>query len=399
VLGAARPPFVFSDFDSSSMKGDPGSEQFGSTPPGGGSTPGAVHAPRSGARPTGILPEHLYKAIGLFFVLLVFYNFFSELSRVLLVVYAAAILAVALNVLVSMVPGHRRLVSGALGVLIFGGLGLGIYFAVPALASQLRGFAGEVPRIQEQLEGFGEWIQDQTGLNVEIFGPQTRAFFSEMFTDAEVVGVAVGMIEGIFLPLVIIVGGIYAVAKPNERLLSPLLNAVPRDRRDSFRRLFTLLGTRLKGWVKGTLIGMLLVGTLTAVGLWLLGVQYALLLGVFAALFEIVPILGPWVAGALAVTAAFLDDPSKALWVAILMLAIQQLESNLITPLVMSSVAEVHPFITLFAIFFFGSMFGFLGVILALPLVLLVWTVMEVLWVERAIKAEGDYIEPVVREE
>jgi predicted PurR-regulated permease PerM len=380
------------------MKGYRGPEHSTPSRSAGGPAPDATHPPPAATVP-GIMPEHLYKAIGLFFVLLTFYNYFTELSRVLLVVYAAAILAVALNVLVSMVPGHRRVVSAALGVVIFSSLALGIYFAVPALASQLRGFAGELPRIQSQLESLSAWIQEQTGLNIELFGPQTRTFFSDMFSEAEVVGTAVGMIEGIFLPLVVIVGGLYAVAKPNERLLSPLLNAVPSDRRDSFRRLFTLLGSRLKGWVKGTLIGMLAVGTLTAVGLWMIGVQYALLLGVIAALFEIVPILGPWVAGALAVAAAFLDDPAKAFWVAILMLVIQQLESNLITPLVMSSVAEVHPFITLFAIFFFGSMFGFLGVVLALPLVLLVWTVMEVLWVERAIKADRDHIEPVVREQ
>jgi predicted PurR-regulated permease PerM len=349
--------------------------------------------------PTGLQPEHLYKAVGLFFLLLVFYNFFDSLARVLLLVYAAAILAVALNVLVGMAPGHRRLVSAGLGVLIFGGIALGIWFAIPILASQFRGLVSEVPRFQDQLRQLSEWLQAQTGLNVEVLGSGAQAFLSDMVADVEVVGTAVGVIEGIFLPLLIIIGALYAVAKPNERLISPLLNAVPRDRRDSFRRLFELLGIRLKGWVKGTLIGMLAVGTLTTIGLWAIGVQYALLLGVISGMLEIVPILGPWVAGAIAVGAAFIDDPSKALWVAILMLVIQQLESNIITPLVMSSVAEVHPFVTLFAIFFFGSMFGFFGVILALPLVLLIWTVAEVLWVERAIGAGRDVIDPLVREE
>jgi predicted PurR-regulated permease PerM len=349
--------------------------------------------------PTGLQPEHLYKAVGLFFLLLVFYNFFDSLARVLLLVYAAAILAVALNVLVGMAPGHRRLVSAGLGVLIFGGIALGIWFAIPILASQFRGLVSEVPRFQDQLRQLSEWLQAQTGLNVEVLGSGAQAFLSDMVADVEVVGTAVGVIEGIFLPLLIIIGALYAVAKPNERLISPLLNAVPRDRRDSFRRLFELLGIRLKGWVKGTLIGMLAVGTLTTIGLWAIGVQYALLLGVISGMLEIVPILGPWVAGAIAVGAAFIDDPSKALWVAILMLVIQQLESNIITPLVMSSVAEVHPFVTLFAIFFFGSMFGFFGVILALPLVLLIWTVAEVLWVERAIGAGRDVIDPLVRED
>ena len=78
--------------------------------------------------------------------------------------------------------------------------------------------------------------------------------------------------------------------------------------------------------------------------------------------------------------------------------AIQQLESNLITPIVMAKVADVHPFVTLFAILLFGSLFGFLGVLLALPLVLLFWTFVQVLWVERAIHAGDDRIPPIVDE-
>jgi len=347
----------------------------------------------------GFGPEHLYKAVGLFFVLLIFHGFFAELSRVLLIVYATAILAVAMNVLVGIVPGHRRLVSAALGLLIFGGIAVGLWLALPALASQLRGLLAQMPIIELQLEQITLWLQAQTGLRVEPFGPRARTMFAEMFAEAEFVGTAIGLLEAIFLPLVIIIGSLYAVAKPNERLLSPLLNAVPRDRRESFRRLLELLGVRLRGWVKGTIIGMTAVGTLTALGLWVLGVQYAFLLGVIAGLLEIVPILGPWVSGAIAVAVVFTQEPTLALWVAVLMLVIQQLESNIITPLVMASVAEVHPFVTLFALFFFGSLFGFLGVILALPLVLLVWTVLEVLWVERAIAAEGDYIEPLVKED
>jgi predicted PurR-regulated permease PerM len=349
-------------------------------------------------RTLDLRPEHLYKAVALFFGFLLIYSFFGPISRVLLIVYAAAILAVALNVIVGLVPSRRKLVSMALGVVLFAALAGALWFAIPALAGQFRGLVAEIPRFQEQLERLGDWVSEATGLNVEVFGEQSRQIVTGMFTDGEMLGTAVGLIEGLFLPIVILMGALYAVAKPNERLLSPLLNAVPRERRDSFRRLFTLLGERLKGWVKGTLIGMLVVGTLTTVGLLVIGIEYALLLGVLAGLFEIVPVIGPWVSGAVAVAAAFLVDPTRAIWVALLMLVIQQLESNIITPLVMSSVAEVHPFITLFALFFFGSIFGFLGIILALPLVLLVWTVVQVLWVERAIGAGGDEIEPLVRE-
>ena len=73
-------------------------------------------------------------------------------------------------------------------------------------------------------------------------------------------------------------------------------------------------------------------------------------------------------------------------------------EANLITPFTMSKVAKVHPFITLFALFLFGSLFGFIGMLLALPLVMLLWTLFQVFWVEGAIDTDHDRIAPVVEE-
>ncbi len=348
--------------------------------------------------PIGIHPEHLYKTAGLVFLFLLFYSHFDAISRVLLMVYAAAIIAIALNVLVGLVPRHRKSVAVALGLLIFGCAIAALWVGVPALTRQVRSLVGELPRLEEQLASWSVWLRERTGINIQLYGERTRAFLADLVGGAEAFGGAWSIIEGVFLPFVLIVGALFAVARPNEKLLNPVLHVVPRERRDSFRRLFALLGERIKAWVKGTLLGMLAVGALTALGLWLLGVRYALLLGLVAALLEIIPILGPWVSGAIAVGVAFIDDPSRAIWVALLMLAVQQLETSLITPLVMAQVADIHPFITLFSLLFFGALFGFPGVILALPLVLLVWTVVEVLWVERAMKAEDDQIEPLVRE-
>jgi predicted PurR-regulated permease PerM len=343
-------------------------------------------------------PEHLYKATALLFLFLVFYRYFAEISRILLIVYAAAILAVALNVVVGLVPTHRRLMSATVGLLILSLVAVGLWIGIPALGDELRGLVQEGPRFEEAIQRWEEWLQQRIGIQVELFGEQTLDFLRGLLANAAVLGTARSLLEAIFIPLLILFGALYAVGKPNSRLLTPFLQALPREKRDDFRRLLTLLGSRLKGWVKGTLLGMLVVGTLTTAGLYLIGVEYALLLGVTAGLLEIVPILGPWIAGAVAVGIAFIDDPTKALWVALLMLAIQQLESNLITPFVMSSAAKVHPFVTLFALFLFGSIFGFLGVILALPIVILLWTVLEVLWVERAIDTDEDRIEPLVKE-
>jgi predicted PurR-regulated permease PerM len=143
---------------------------------------------------------------------------------------------------------------------------------------------------------------------------------------------------------------------------------------------------------------MVFVGILGYVLYTIIGVPNSLALGVIAGLTEAVPLLGPWIGGGVAVIAAFLTDPTTALWTALAALAIQQIENHILIPWAMSREAEIHPFVTLFALVFFGQVFGFLGVLLAIPLVLLITTLVEVLWVERAIDTDEDEIAPVVEE-
>lgn len=348
-------------------------------------------------------PEHLYKAVGLVFLLALLFRFFDSLTYGLLLLYAAAIMAVLLNALVSRFPLRRKWVTAGLGLLIFGGLGALLWFGIPALVSQVRNVVGQVPEFSALLEQTERWLRANTGLNVSLVGPGVEEFFRDAFLSTagnggDLIGRASGLLEILFIPLLVLFGGLFAVAKPNERLLTPVLRAIPRERRPAYRRMLELLGTRLVGWLKGTLIAMVAVGVLSTVAYSLIGVPNALLLGLLAGLTEFIPLLGPWLGGGTATVVAFLEDPQLALWTAIAALVIQQIESNVITPWAMSQAAELHPFVTLFALVFFGSMFGFLGIVLAIPLTLLFWTVIEVLWVERAIDTDEDRIEPVVEE-
>jgi predicted PurR-regulated permease PerM len=360
-----------------------------------------VVAPDPLGAPRQLAPEHLYKAVGLLFLFALLFRYFDTLVQVFLIIYASAILAVALNVIVRLFPLERRWVTAVLGLTILAMLGLGIWWAVPALLEQIQGFAREGPRFQAQLEEWTLWLRERTGLNIDLFGERSREVMGNFLAglqDGDMLVRARGVLEILFLPLIVLFGGLFAVAKPNDRLLGPVLRSVPRDRRLAFRRLFELLGARLRGWVKGTLMAMVAVGALMTLALTVIGVPYALILGIFAGVVEFVPLAGPWIGGAVAVVFAFLDDPNKALWTIIAVLVIQQLESNVITPLVMAKAAKIHPFVTLFALILFGSLFGFLGILLSIPLVLLLWTLVEVLWVERAIDTDEDPIAPVVKE-
>ncbi len=344
-------------------------------------------------------PEHLYKFAGLLFLLALLYRYFDPISRALLLVLAAAVLAVAFNAIIRRVPGKRNWLAALLGLLILGLIGVGLWFAVPALAGQLQTLAGNLPEMQAQIREWSAQIRQRTGLNIDLLGARGSGIadrIGQSLGSQQVIGRAGGILELLFLPLLILFGALYAAAEPNRYLLNGVLRSVSSERRAAFHRVFELTGERLLGWIKGTLFSILIVSALSTGAFYLLGLDYALVLGVWSGVVELVPIVGPFVGGFTAIAVALTQDPQKALWTGIVVLIIQQLESDVITPMVMAGVAKVHPFVTLFAIFLFGSLFGFLGVLLALPLVLTIWTVVQVLWVERAIDTEDDRITPVV---
>jgi predicted PurR-regulated permease PerM len=339
---------------------------------------------------------HVYRAVGLAFLLALVYRYWDELTQVFLLGYAAAILAVILNALRRRLHVQRKWLAAGVGLLVVGGVVALLAWGAPLLIDQARGVIGTGPALEEQITKWEKQIQQQTGLRINI--PDPTRMFQGGSSGANVMGRAATVLEILFVPLILFFGGLFALANPNDRLLTPLLRVLPNGLRLAWYRIFQLLGERLIGWAKGTGMAMLGVGLLSTAAFLAIGVPNAVVLGMFNGLVEFIPLFGPWVGGLTAVLMAFLDDPQKALFTAIAALAIQQIEANLITPWAMSHNAEVHPFVTLFGLVLFGSLFGFLGILLAIPLVMLTWTVVQVLWVERAIDTDRDRIAPVVEE-
>jgi predicted PurR-regulated permease PerM len=153
-----------------------------------------------------------------------------------------------------------------------------------------------------------------------------------------------------------------------DKLRDFALDLAPERGRAGGALLFSDLGRTLGGWVRGTLVAMLLIGAFTALGLALLGVPYALLLGILAGLLEIIPYLGPWISGSVAVLVALVAvDPFKALQVVALFLIVQLAEGNLVQPLVMSWAVRVDPLLVLIAITLGVQALGLVGALIAVP--------------------------------
>jgi predicted PurR-regulated permease PerM len=343
------------------------------------------------------LGGRLFAAVGLLLLGALFLRFFEEITHVLLIAFVGILLALAFHAVVRRIPLPRAVATALVALATVVLLGVGAWQGTRVLLPEVRSLAGDLPGIQARLEAWQSELQAATGMELDLVGGPTEALVENPVGAAtSLVAGAFGVLEILGIALLVLFGAFFVVGKPNEQLLEPLMRAVPRARRDAMQRMLDRMSVRLLGWLRGTLLSMAIIGALSGLAFWLAGAPYPALLGVWVGLVEIIPVVGPWIGGATAVLVTLVHSPSAALYVAIAVLVIQQVEGNLVRPFVMSGAAELHPFVTLIALLLFAAVFGFLGALLALPLTLALATAIEVWWVEERLDAGDDRIEPVV---
>lgn len=205
----------------------------------------------------------------------------------------------------------------------------------------------------------------QAGLNV---------FLGQAFT------LALGFAEIIVLLFLTPVIAFYLLVDL-PRVLEHTRELIPEDMREEAEGLGTSLGTALGGFVRGQMMVALIVATISSFGLWALGVNLWLILGIVAGLFNLIPLIGPMLSGTLAVVVALvLEDFRLALFVALLFLGVQQLDNHVISPLVLRATVKLHPSLIILALLVGGSLGGVLGLILAVPITAFIRVIISHYW-------------------
>jgi predicted PurR-regulated permease PerM len=167
-----------------------------------------------------------------------------------------------------------------------------------------------------------------------------------------------------------------------------LMHLFPHQARRRAREVLSATAMMLRRWLLTQFIGMVVIGVLTAGILLLLGVKAALALGIIAGIFEFIPIAGPILASIPAIAMGFLDGPEKALYVALAYVAIQQIEGNLLYPLLMKKGLELPPVLTIFTQGVLSIVFGFLGLLVAVPMLAAVIVPVKMLYVRDVVGDE-----------
>lgn len=163
----------------------------------------------------------------------------------------------------------------------------------------------------------------------------------------------------------------------SERFEGFFLNWFPQKDHQTIILVIKEIGLNFGSYIRGVLIMMLFIGLISGVGVWLLGLPYALVLGIIAGLTEAVPIIGPFIGATPAVIIALFISPQTALFVALFYLVLQQIEGNVLVPLVMNRILELEPLIILLSVLLGVSLLGITGAFLAIPTASITQTILK----------------------
>ena len=311
-----------------------------------------------------------------------------RIKQVLLLAFAAIVFATTINQLVKLLQNKfkfSRKIAIAIsvsGVLLF--IGGFIALIVPPFIDQFQELITLVPVGLEQVSSWNEWlhnllpnrlIEDVRGLesltqNVKSWLDNFIGNFFNLFSST----------LGIFLnSLLVIVVTVMLLANPTPYRQTFLL-MFPAFYRSRVQTILKKCEKNLGGWAIGILFNMAVIAILSGIGLWTLGVRLPLANSLLAGILTFIPNLGPVLSVIPPTAMALIDTPWKAVGVVILYIVIQQVESNILTPLVMKRQVSLLPAITLLSQVAFAVFFGILGLFLALPI-----TVVAQVWLKEIV--------------
>ncbi|HEV2126099.1 MAG TPA: AI-2E family transporter [Chloroflexota bacterium] len=315
-----------------------------------------------------------------------------QLGRVLVLLILALIVSAAMTPVVtrlqrpipffggrSWTPPRAVIALGLYAVLLAMLVGAGTLF-IPPLVSDTRNVIESLPQrmeaIQESLNELSQRspfipspeLVESMGLNagggVEQF---TSLLGGALGGLLNAVQIALDIVGAFFALLLVLVLAVW-LTSASLGVRQYFLEFLPERRQPRVARLTSRIGERLGGWLRGQIALSAIVGALTLVGLWAIGVPAAVLLAVIAAIGEAIPIVGPILSAIPAILVAAAVSPGTALLTAGLFAVIQQLENNLIVPKVMGKAVAIHPLAVMVALLVGSELYGVLGAILSVPI-------------------------------
>ena len=328
---------------------------------------------------------------GVFFAVLLGIYLIFQIPQIVLIFLLALLFAIVLSGPVNYLA-HMGLPRG-LGVLVvLASLVLVLWLlskaVIPVVQAQTEQFIGDFPVLLAQTQGVTTSLESAFGLeNETILDPQRpldagRTFLSGHTTVSSVVDIGRNIAEVISLSVVAVIVTIYLVVSP-----APLVNGFvalfPAGQRERVREVLGKMYHAVQKWVLGQLSAMVIIGVLTAITLSIIGIPYALSIGALSGLLAFLPLIGVLISIIPPVLLALTINPILVVWVILSYIVVHQIEAHVIQPVVMSRAVSLHPVVIVLAILVMGTLFGLVGVLLAVPLVAALGVLVQELWIPR----------------
>jgi len=328
----------------------------------------------------------LYKSVIVFIAAILGLFFIYLIRNVIILFVLAAILAYAVNPLVSWLDAHRvrRIFSV---IVVIGGLVaasiIGISYLIPAIIDQIQAISANIP----------SWARDANSIWTDLverapflgtYQLDTQAIVDRATAATEpILGLIQGVITLVIALVLTIVIALYALVEPHK-IKSALTTLVPPSQQELANRLIKQVNLRIGGWLRGIII----IATTTSVVsyvfyAYVFQLPYALTLAVATGLFEIVPILGPIVAGVVAGGVAFFHEPILGLYVVLFITVTRLIVDYWLAPKVMGHQVGIHPLAVIFSVLVMAELVGPVGIFLAVPVAAIFKIIIDEVYVPR----------------
>ncbi len=335
---------------------------------------------------SSITPATLYRSVLLAFGLVVAGLIFAQLVTLILAILIVVIVSLPMSATATALQrvGVPRAIGAVFSLLVgLGTLAGLIYLVVPAFSHEINQFVNSLPSIVDELR---RRLGRLTGTSPSNIGTQIQHFANgytrhptKLLGPLATVGESVaGIVAAI---IVVLLTALYTAIHP-EPLVTGLIRIVSPPRRPQAEQILSRLAEAYLGWLRGLVIGMIVLGGITYVGLRIVGLPFAAFFAIFTAIAMIVPYFGALFSSIPPILYALTISPGKAVIVAVIYVLAHQAESNIIQPLVVARIVKLHPAVVAIGVVAVDQLFGFVGVIVAVPIIATIKILIEELWVK-----------------
>jgi predicted PurR-regulated permease PerM len=325
-----------------------------------------------------VLVSGLILAGLIFFLLILWY-----MANFLLLAFAGLLMTLIIRAFSNPLKRILKLADWACVLLVILAAAGGLYIMFSTLAPSVAAQAGELrQRLPDALQNLAQKIGSHPlGQTLLQELPRLQEWISKRSVLQEITRFFSATFGVVANGLILVFIGLYFSFNPGV-YVTGFLRLVPPGRRERAAEVLDSVGTMLRRWLIGRLIGMTVIGVLIGAGLWFLNIPLALTLGLLTTLLDFIPFIGPFVAALPAVLLGFLDSPGKALTVIGLFVFVQQIENYIIIPVIERNRVFLPPAVIIFAQVLLGFSAGLLGLALATPITAVIMVLVQMLYVE-----------------